>query len=65
MNASDDLTPTTRRCLLGREQVRACKADGGHCYVSDCPHGFYVPKGETTRHWRRRMSREWLARQTP
>ena len=56
---------TTWRCLLGREQVRACKADGGYCYVSDCPHGWYVPKGETTRHWRRRVNREWLERQKP
>lgn len=54
---------TTWRCLLGREQVRACKADRGHCYVSDCPLGWYVPKGETTRHWQRRVCREWLERQ--
>jgi hypothetical protein len=48
----------TWRCLLGREQKRACLADGGHCYEGDCPHGAYIPKGETVRHWRARMDKE-------
>lgn len=52
----------TWRCLLGRAQVRACKADGGYFYRGDCPHGAWVPKGETTAHWEARVSREWMER---
>lgn len=56
---------TTWRCQLGREQVRACKADDGYCYVGEYPHGAWVPRGETTRHWSQRVMREWLERRRP
>ena len=57
-----NIVATTWRCRLGREQVRACKSDRGYCWTSACPHGAWVPKGETTRHWVARVNREWLER---
>ncbi len=49
------------RCLLGPEQKKVCAADGGFCYTGVCPHGEYIPKGESTRQWRARIRREWPA----
>ncbi|MFA5387398.1 MAG: hypothetical protein WC322_03290 [Candidatus Paceibacterota bacterium] len=43
------------RCRLGRKQLRDCKSDGGYCYVGECPHGAWVPVGESTRDWTRRV----------
>ena len=51
------------RCLGGRAQMKTCRADGGHCFVSDCPHGAWIPRGETTAHWRKRVDREWIEAQ--
>jgi len=56
---------TTWRCRLGREQVRTCTDDKWDCCTGICPHGAWVPKGETTRHWVARVNREWLEREKP